>query len=179
MSDPVQNDTDNVFLTGFMGSGKTTFGAKLARSLKWPFIDLDQYIEKKEKISVSAIFENFGETAFRRIEQNCLEEIILKEKKTVIALGGGTICFDDNLEKVKRSGCLIFIDTPATTLAQRLEKSKTKRPLLKDKKGEQLIKFINDKLAERSKFYDQADIKISGINLTPHRLEHALSEYLK
>lgn len=179
MSAPEQNDASNVFLTGFMGSGKTTFGAKLARSLNKTFVDLDQYIEKKEKITVSSIFENFGEAAFRKIEQTCLNELLLKEKKAVIALGGGTICFENNLENIKASGCLIFIDTPAITLAQRLEKSKIKRPLLKDKKGEELIKFINDKLAERSKFYEQADIRISGINLTPHRLEHALSEYWK
>lgn len=173
------NFADNVFLTGFMGSGKTTFGSKLAKSLRWPFIDLDQYIEKKERISIPAIFENFGEAAFRKIEQTCLLELLAKEKKTVIALGGGTICYENNLEKIKLAGCLIFIEMPAVSLAQRLENSKIKRPLLKDKKGEELIKFINDKLAERSKFYDQADIKISGINLTPHRLEHALSEYWK
>ncbi len=173
------NFADNVFLTGFMGSGKTTYGAKLARALHRPFIDLDQYIEKKEKISISSIFENFGEAAFRKIEQSCLQELLDKEKKTVIALGGGTICFGDNLEKIKQSGCLIFIDTPAITLAQRLENSKIKRPLLKNKTGEELVKFINEKLAERTKFYEQADIKISGINLTPHRLEHAISEYWK
>jgi shikimate kinase len=173
------NFADNVFLTGFMGCGKTTLGSKLAKALRWTFIDLDQYIEKKEKITIQSIFENFGEKAFRKIEQTCLNELLDKEKNTVISLGGGTVCFEDNLERIKKSGCLIFIEMPAISLAQRLENSKVKRPLLKNKKGEELIKFINDKLAERSKFYEQADIKVSGINLTPHRLEHALSEHWK
>lgn len=173
------NLADNVFLTGFMGCGKTTLGSKLARSLKLSFIDLDQYIEKKEKISIQSIFENFGERAFRKIEQACLQEILNKEKNTVIALGGGTICFEDNLKRIKNSGYLIYIEMPAATLAQRLENSKIKRPLLKERKGQALIDFINEKLAEREQYYQSADIKISGINLTPHRLEHALSEYRK
>ena len=167
----------NIFLTGFMGSGKTTAGQKLARLLKTNFVDLDQYIEQTQKLTIQSLFENFGEDAFRKIEQKCLLELIATQTNSVIALGGGTICYHNNLEKIKKAGYLIYVELPAITLSQRLEKSKNQRPLLKGLKGEVLTAFINDKLAERFIFYNQADIKISGLNLTPQILSFAIAEY--
>ncbi|MEO6302012.1 MAG: shikimate kinase [Bacteroidia bacterium] len=171
--------SENIFLTGFMGSGKTTAGKKLAKLLRLKFIDLDQFIEQKEKLTIRSLFENFGETAFRNIEQTCLNELLASEKSTVIALGGGTICYEKNLEKIKAKGCLIYIELPAITLVQRLEASKTERPLLKNLKGEDLVDFITTKLKEREIFYSAADIAISGLNLTPQLLQQKISEHKK
>ncbi|MDO9001668.1 MAG: shikimate kinase [Bacteroidota bacterium] len=169
----------NIYLTGFMGSGKTTSGKKLAKLLGANFIDLDFYLEQKEKLSIESIFESFGELAFRKMEQTALLEIISKESNTVIALGGGTICYENNLENIKNNGLLVFIDLPTATLAQRLEKSKVKRPLLKLMKEGDLILYINDKLNERKHFYEQAHIIISGISLTPQILQQKISDYKK
>jgi len=108
-----------------------------------------------------------------------LEEIIAKEKNTVIALGGGTICFENNLVKIKKNGLLIYIELPAIALAQRLEGSKIKRPLLKNYKGEELVSFVNAKLHERNEYYHQAHIIIPGLSLTPQILQQKISEYKK
>jgi shikimate kinase len=169
----------NIFLTGFMGSGKSTAGKKLAKLLRLKFIDLDYYIEQREKLTVQSLFENFGEQAFRKIEQSCLIEILKSEKQAVIALGGGTICFENNLNKIKENGLLVFIDLPATALAQRLETSKVKRPLIKNIKGEELVTFVANKLTERKVFYDQAHITVSGLSLTPQLLRQIISDYKK
>jgi len=169
----------NIFLTGFMGSGKSTAGKKLAKLLRRNFIDLDYYIEQKEKLTVQSLFENFGEAAFRKMEQTCLNEILKNESNSVVALGGGTVCFENNLEKIKNNGLLIFIDLPAIALAQRLQLSKVKRPLIKNLKGDDLIVFVTNKLNDRKLFYDQAHISISGISLTPQLLQQKISEYKK
>ena len=169
----------NIFLTGFMGSGKTTAGEKLAKLLNKNFVDLDKYIEQHEKISIQDLFENFGEPVFRKIEQRCLNEVFEKQKQAVISLGGGTICYEDNLEKVKNAGILIYLELPAVTLVQRIENSKVKRPLLKNLTGKALLDFVNDKLKEREKFYNSAHICIPGLNLTPQLLQQKISEYQK
>jgi shikimate kinase len=170
---------NNIFLTGFMGSGKTTIGKKLAKILRINFIDLDHYIEQKEKLTVQSLFENFGEAAFRKMEQTCLIEVLKNEKNSIIALGGGTICYETNLQKIKKNGLLVFIELPAITLAQRLERSKVQRPLLKNLSGEELITFVSNKLNERKAFYDKADITVSGINLTPQVLRQKISDHEK
>lgn len=169
----------NIFLTGFMGSGKTTVGKKLAKLLRVNFIDLDYYIEQKEKLSVQSLFDNFGEAAFRKMEKTCLDELLLKEKNTVVALGGGTICHENNLENIKNNGLLVYIELPPIALAQRLEKSKVKRPLLKKYKGEELVSFVTNKLQERKIYYDQSNIIVSGLSLTPQILQQKISEYKK
>lgn len=172
-------NSQNIFLTGFMGSGKSTAGKKLAKLLRLKFIDLDHYIEQKEKLPVHSIFENFGENAFRKMEQTCLSEILKNENNCVIALGGGTICFENNLEKIKDNGLLIFIDLPSIALAQRLEASKVKRPLIKNFKGDDLVAFIEDKLSQRKVFYSQAHISVSGLSLTPQQLAQKISDHKK
>lgn len=169
----------HIFLTGFMGSGKTTVGKKLARLLRLTFIDMDEYIEKREKLTVKSLFENFGEATFRKIERSCLEEILKKDERLVVALGGGTICYENNLEKIKKAGLLIYIELPVATLTQRLEGSKIKRPLLKNLKAEELTAFIDNKLNERKDYYASAHIKVSGLSLTPQILREKISDYKK
>lgn len=169
----------HVFLTGFMGSGKTTAGKKLAPILKTRFIDLDEYIEKKENRSIQVIFEEEGETKFREIETHCVGDVIKLKAPHIISLGGGTVCFNSNLEIIKQNGLLIYIELPVKELAERIKESKTTRPLLKTLSDEELTKNINEILSERKRYYEQAHIIINGLNLTPQLLQQKILAFSK
>lgn len=162
-----------------MGCGKSTHGKKLAGILKKPFTDLDLYIQTKENKTVQFIFDNEGEEQFRILETKYLNELIKQDAETIISLGGGTVCFNNNIELVKENGILIYIEMPAAALAERLQKSKQKRPLLKNVAPENLNNFIEAKLEERNKFYRQAHIIMSGISLTHLQLHKAIIEFRK
>jgi len=169
--------TKHIFLTGFMGCGKSTAGAKLAPILKTRFFDLDVYLEKKENKSIPEIFEEQGEQAFRELEKKYLLELLQFKEQHVIALGGGTVCFGKNLELVKNNGTLIYIELPVAVLADRIQQSKTSRPLLKNLSSEELIKNIEAILSERKKYYEQAHITVNGLNLTAQHLQQKLLAY--
>ena len=168
---------ENIFLSGFMGSGKSTLGKKLAQVFRKEFIDLDQYIENKSGKLIPDIFSELGEDEFRKLEKNCLHEIIKTHSKAVISLGGGTICFFDNLETIKQNGLLVYIQLPPKVLAERIKKSKNQRPLLQELKPEDLLKTIEDKLSARLKFYEQAHLTVNGLNLTAQLLQHNIIEF--
>ena len=167
----------HVFLTGFMGSGKTTAGKTLAPLLKTRFFDLDEYIEKKEGRDIPTIFEEEGEATFRQMETSCLKELLKLKEPHIISLGGGTVCFNDNLDRIKKNGTLLYIELPINILAQRIQESKFTRPLLKNLTTEELINNITEILSERKKFYEQAHILVNGLNLTPQLLMQKLSAF--
>lgn len=145
-------------LTGFMGCGKTTYGRKLSQISKIPFIDLDEYIEQQEQKTIIEIFEKDGEEKFREIESYYLRQILEIPDKRIIALGGGTICYNNNLELVLKHAWLFTIMVKPEILVERLWKEKEKRPLIKEiKTREELKKAIQDKLEERMPFYQKAD----------------------
>ena len=169
----------HVFLTGFMGSGKTTAGKALAPLLKTRFFDLDEYIEKKEGRDIPAIFEEQGEEKFRELESTYLKQLLKLKDPHVISLGGGTVCFNDNLELIKKAGTLLYIELPINVLAERIKESKFTRPLLKNLTTEELIKNIEEILSERKKFYEQSHILVNGLNLTPQLILQKLSAYAK
>ena len=169
----------HVFLTGFMGSGKTTAGKTLATLLKTRFIDLDEYLEKRENRTIPEIFEEEGESKFREIETNCLAEILKLKDPHVISLGGGTVCFNDNLETIKKNGQLVYIELPVDVLASRIKESKFTRPLLKNLSTEELVKNIEEILSARKKFYEQAHIIVNGLNLTPQLIQQKLRGSVK
>jgi shikimate kinase len=151
-----------------MGSGKTTLGKKAASLLELNFIDLDDYIQTKEQKSVNAIFDEQGETSFRKIEAKCLEEVL----KT-------TICFENNLTLIKKSGLLIYLELSPQDLATRLIEEKHQRPLLKNVSESDLKKIIEYKLEQRKKFYHQAHITVNAVNLTPLHLYKSIIEFNK
>jgi shikimate kinase len=157
---------DKIFLTGFMGSGKSTHGKKLASELRYRFIDLDSYIEKKEGRSVQEIFAGDGESIFREKETQYLEEILKDPNPFVVSLGGGTVCFHDNINKVISSGLLIYIKMSPEALCSRLVNSVKDRPLLKNKDPENLLEYIKETLIHREQFYKKAHLTINGLDLT-------------
>jgi shikimate kinase len=145
-----------------MGSGKTTVGQLLATKLGYGFVDLDTYIEGKQFKTIHQIFIDLGEKKFRLLEQLCLHEIADFDH-VIISTGGGTPCFFDNMKYINDHGISIYLKLPAEVLAERLEESHAnKRPLLSERKGEELLRFIREGLSNREPFYLQATFSVSG-----------------
>jgi shikimate kinase len=154
----MNKDSSLIFLIGFMGCGKTTLGKKVAAKTGYSFIDLDDLITEKIKMSISEYFEIHGETAFREIERDTLHSLY-GIKNTIVATGGGTPCHFDNMNWMNNNGKTVYLKIPPKALLSRLsQKDIETRPLLKGKSNEELLTFIELKLEERSKFYNQAKI---------------------
>ncbi|MDO9152491.1 MAG: shikimate kinase [Paludibacter sp.] len=168
---------NRIFLTGFMGSGKSTIGKMLASHLRFSFIDLDTYIESKFHKTIAQIFTEIGEQKFRQIEQKCLHEVAECEN-TVIATGGGTPCFFDNMEFMNLHGITVYIKLNATQLASRLEDSPHgKRPLLAERIEKDLHRFIENGLTKRESYYMQSGCVVDGFR-TPEELVSCIVELI-
>lgn len=144
-----------IFLTGYMGAGKTTLGKALARHLRVAFIDLDWYIEERFHKTVGELFAERGEAGFRELERNMLHEAGEFED-VVISTGGGAPCFFDNMDYMNRTGQTVFLDVRPGVLFRRLCVAKQQRPILQGKKDDELLAFIEEALARRAPFYTQA-----------------------
>ena len=141
--------SQKIFLIGLPGAGKTTMGLNLAHQLGIQFVDLDQDIEKSEKLPISQIFQEKGEAHFRQLEKVHLEKVINTIKTFVMSTGGGTPCFFNNMELMNQAGITVFVNTPIDLIKQRLEND-TSRPLMKSNS-------LEDLLAKRIEWYEQAD----------------------
>ncbi|MBQ7941676.1 MAG: shikimate kinase [Muribaculaceae bacterium] len=148
-----------VFLIGYMGSGKSTMGRSLSAYMNKELIDLDHYIEARYHQSVKDIFSERGEEAFRIIEKNMLHEVGEFEN-TIIACGGGTPCYFDNMEFMKNKGITVFLNASHEALMRRLStpKAKSKRPIISNKSNEELAQFITEAIEKRYPYYSQAEI---------------------
>jgi shikimate kinase len=150
-----------IYLIGYMGSGKSTLGKRLAGSLNIQFIDMDDYLEERNYKTIPQIFAEEGEEVFRQKERKVLEELS-EFTNVVIATGGGAPCFFDNMELMNRTGKTVFLNMEINILAYRLVHSKTERPLIKGKSKTELISFIDDTLKKRRPFYEQAKYQIKN-----------------
>lgn len=152
-----------IFFIGFMGTGKTTFGIELAKKLNYKFIDADQQIELSLTKSIKEIFEDEGEAAFRAYESEWLKNLKINTN-TIIALGGGMPCFNNNMERINQLGVSVYLKTDVEVLAERLIKSETIRPIIESVKNnkEKLIQAITTILAEREPFYTNATYSLSS-----------------
>jgi len=155
------NRNGKIFLVGFMGSGKSTAGKKLAARLGWSFIDLDERIESCTGMRINEIFNKRGEKSFRETETDQLHRLE-KIKNAVIATGGGTPCFNGNMDFMLRTGLTVYIRLTPVQLENRLKRSGSERPLIRDLKKEDLLNYIVKTLEEREKWYLRADIVIDG-----------------
>lgn len=168
-----------VFLCGMMGSGKTSLGKKIASKLHWDFIDLDHFIEQQEHKSVSEIFKLFGEAHFRNIETQSLEKIILNQKNVIVALGGGTPCYNNNMELINTNGLSIFLNVDINKIANRLLNAKNTRPLIAELDSYLKIKeFISTKMDERISFYNQCKIVLEDNNISDDSLINSIHHYI-
>ena len=161
-----------IVLLGYMSSGKSSAGKLLARQLQYKFIDLDQYISEQTQMSISNIFAKKGELFFRKLEHKCLKEVLnrSKDEQIIIALGGGTPCYYNNMDIIneKDNVTSIYLKVNIENLFNRLWREKENRPLIahySDKEG--LEEFIRKHLFERQFYYLQAkhNIEVSELNI--------------
>jgi shikimate kinase len=155
---------DIVYLTGFMGSGKSTIGPILANTIGYEFLDIDKRIERAANKTINEIFANNGEGYFRELERKIVQEIS-NTHGCVVSLGGGTVTKSDNLSAIKMSGVLIYLKASPHEIFQRL-RYKADRPLLKSSdsvhlEDGDLLRRITSLMEEREAFYMQADVVVN------------------
>lgn len=162
-----------IILIGFMGVGKTTIGKIIAKKLKLNFVDMDNYIEKREGKSISKIFEEYGEQHFRELESESLKDLI-KSDNIVISTGGGIITTKENSDILKKEKIVIFLDANTQTILNNLYKEIDKRPLLSNSKNVEYT--ISNLLNQRYEKYNSiCDIKI---DINEKNIEEVVSQIL-
>jgi len=157
-----------------MGSGKSYWGRQLSEKLMLPFFDLDKQVESNEGKSINQIFEEKGEENFRLLEKDALHMITESHESFIIATGGGTPCYFNNIDYMNNAGITVWINTPVEILFQRLLKEKSSRPLIKELSDDQLKGFILKKYADRKIYYEQSSITIEEENKTIEKIVEKL-----
>lgn len=165
-----------IFLLGFMGSGKTTLGKKLAARMKYNFIDLDEFIQNKTGKEIREIFRESGEEVFRQIESDNLR-LLGEIENSIVSPGGGTPCFYDNMDWMNTAGYTVYLRQTPEFLYSRLKNSKTKRPLISSLDPEQLLEFIRKTLNEREKYYEKAQLVIDAKDMKAKEFEQIFLEH--
>jgi shikimate kinase len=160
-----------IYLVGFMGAGKTSVGLRLAELLDWSFVDLDEEIEKGQGESIRSIFKIRGEARFRELERGELDKVSAGTR-TVVALGGGTFCSDENRRIISSTGVSIWLDTPVETLYRRCAGDES-RPLFTSRSEmEQLLE-------KRRPFYEQSSLRIEAGDLSVDALARQIFKQLE
>ena len=153
-----------VVLLGYMASGKSAVGRILAKKNSFQFIDLDDFIEEKEQLTISEIFKVKGEVYFRMKEGEYLQEMLDLEGNYIFSLGGGTPCFGNNMEIVQKKAISFYLKASISTIFTRLKNETNQRPLVASIGAHNLQEFIAKHLFERSVFYDKASHTITVDN---------------
>jgi shikimate kinase len=169
-----------VVLVGLPGSGKSTFGKQLAKELNFPFLDLDQLIEERYQLKISDIFSIHGEGAFREWESLVLQDTLNQDRAYILASGGGTPCFNDNMDLINSQGISVYLDVPLGSISRRLQTSKAQqRPLFQGLDQGEITLKLKSLLVTREYFYNQAKIKLSGEDFSAELLLAELISRLK
>ncbi|RYY54354.1 MAG: shikimate kinase [Chitinophagaceae bacterium] len=158
-----------IYLNGFMGAGKTHWGRQLGKRLQIPFFDLDEQVVNSEGKSINEIFAAEGEEGFRMKEKEVLHLITESHDSFIMACGGGSPCYFNNIEFMNDRGLTIWINTPTTVLFERLVKERDHRPLLRSLDDQQLKAFIQKKISDRKIYYQQCQVIIDDENITPEQ----------
>ncbi len=168
-----------IILLGYMGSGKSTVGKLLSKTIDYNSLDLDKVIEKQAGLSISEIFHQKGEIYFRKLEHQTLKEILKTDDNSIISLGGGTPCYANNMELFKQQNTItIYLNCTADELFDRLNFNKSKRPLIANMNAAALKEYIAKHLFERSFYYNQAQIKIDTNNKTKSEIVEEIKKRL-
>ena len=166
----------NLVLTGFMGTGKTSLGKLLAEKLGRGFVDIDQKIEQDSGMTIPQIFEKYGEKYFRELEKNAVKEVAAR-KNLVIATGGGTVKDEENIRLLKESGVMVCLTTEPEEIFRRTER-RGERPVL-DASDEDRLNTIKKLLAERQKFYAQADYTVDTTDWSPLQIMNDICKHFR
>ncbi|MBU2928351.1 shikimate kinase [Winogradskyella psychrotolerans] len=170
-----------IVLIGYMGSGKSTIGKELATILNCRFLDLDDYISDKEMTSIPNLFKSKGEIYFRKKETEYLKELINTSENLVLALGGGTPCYGQNMDLIIGNTDVrsFYLKLSIPLLAKRLFKAREKRPLISHLNSEaELLEFIGKHLFERTQYYSKAQYTINTDNKTQQETLEELVAHL-
>lgn len=154
-----------------MGAGKSRLGKRLAKRMNFTFLDADKEIEKENQASVEELFATLGESGFRDLERKWLEG--LETENAIVALGGGTPCFNNNMDLILEKGKSIYLELEPKALVDRLQNAKGIRPLIEPIKEdkEALLCFVEEKLKEREIFYKKANFTTKAMSLSAKRLD--------
>lgn len=164
----------NIFLIGFMGSGKTHWGRIWAAKTGLSFYDLDARVEKASRMTIARIFEKKGEMKFRELEWYHLRKFERK-KNFLLACGGGTPCYADNMDWMKRKGEVFYLEATPEVIVDRLTHETLHRPVIKDVRPSELLLFVQHKLMERESYYLQAHHVLNIDELDENFLSQFLS----
>lgn len=168
----------NIFLVGFMASGKTTLGSQLASLLGMRYVDMDEYIEHKNGKTIRQVFVTKGEEFFRLLENEALSDLV-KEDGVVVATGGGSACFHNNIELMNSHGLTVYLKVSTEELVRRLSETKIDRPLLWGKSIDELTVYITEMLKIREPHYSKSKLVFPSDNLDAHDLVEVLKPYMK
>lgn len=156
---------EKIFLIGLMGSGKSYWAKKISKWIKSAGYDLDALIEMNEEKTILELFADDGEEYFRKTETKLLKWF-KEKKKYVLATGGGTPCFNDNMQWMRKEGVVIWLDESLDVLVQRLIKEKDHRPLIAKLNEQQIVTFLQEQLGSRFSYYEQANYRLSSDQIT-------------
>lgn len=165
-----------IFLIGFMGSGKSTTGSKLARKIGYDFVDMDYLIEETAGMTIPGIFSEHGEEVFRKWELDILQELCERDN-IIVSTGGGAPCHGDMISIMNDHGATVYIKLSPAALRDRLVNSKTQRPLIQGKSERELEDFITSLLEQREVYYKQAKFTIDGLEMDLDALVAKLKSY--
>lgn len=163
-----------IFLIGFMGSGKNYWGKLWSEKAGFDFVDIDVLIEQEQGKAIGEIFAESGEDHFRNLETIALRSLGNK-KNIIIASGGGTPCFNDNISWMNENGTSVYLQSSPENILKRLVNEKEKRPLIKNLQDEELLFYIREKIKERDFFYSKAEIILKVDNLPANYIPEFLN----
>ena len=168
-------EENRVFIVGYMGAGKSTSGARLARLMNLPFFDTDSVLRNVHNCSISELFERGGEGEFRKMESNTLRELVAKNSHALISTGGGTPCHESNMDFMLDHGTVVYLKMPAESLVNRLRGRADQRPLIAGIDEGNLPAFVEGHLAQREKQYARAHITVDAQHFDLDRMKSVRS----
>ena len=166
-----------IYIIGYMGAGKSGVAKRLAARLGWQSCDTDTMFEEKYRISINDFFDKYGQDLFRKLESDIIRSTAQMEN-VVVATGGGTPCFFDNMSFMNENGLTVFLSMSPKSAAVRLSQTKKKRPLTKGLSGDELLHFIEQQYEQRLPFYTQAQMTFKAENCDVEGIAISLSSTL-
>lgn len=166
-----------IYIIGYMGAGKSGVAKRLAARIGWQSCDTDSMFEEKYRITINDFFAKYGQDLFRKLESEILHSTAQMDN-VVVATGGGTPCFFDNMDFMNNNGLTVFLSMSAKSAAIRLSQTRKKRPLTKGLSGDELLHFVEQQYEQRLPFYTQAQMTFKAEDCDVENMAIAISNAL-